>query len=61
MSQNPKRVKVVANVFSSAEIATPVKELKLLNQQVNDEIIQGQSRIYPREFSSILNDLKNVH
>lgn len=51
--------KVASLVFSPQGLASPLKELRLLNQQVTIEIVSGLTRIYPREMNSIIMELKN--
>ena len=51
--------KVASLVISPQGLASPLKELRLLNQQVTIEIVSGLTRIYPREMNSIIIELKN--
>jgi hypothetical protein len=52
--------RVVRNIFSTEEIASPSKELELLNDQVNEEVVNGLIRLYPIQMNAVLEKIKSI-
>ncbi len=52
--------KIFTNIFQANETAGPLKEAQLLNENVNDEILNGLIRIYPSNVGNILHKLPEL-